>query len=254
MYDDYQAVHRTICSKIRSRERAVLKQIQEDYDAKAPSKDIAEQLSGSDEFSKHPSPIVNSAKHVFCERSRIAKTFFCEQSVFESKAGQARRLQVIHDMISLCALQERRAPRTSRKLKTASDILADQKATSPMSKKRKFTLDYQEDEENDASSPRFCTLDPSICKRKPADAEDIPLKCQSFQCLFYIGNLSLPLNERLRAYKNKYSLQRHTYRCCLKSVRSDDELNCPHPSCSGLVLQGVNHFKNHAAIIHDIHL
>lgn len=60
VYDDYEAVNRTICSKIRSRERAVLKQIQEDYDAKAPSKDIAEQLSESAEFSKHVSPIAST--------------------------------------------------------------------------------------------------------------------------------------------------------------------------------------------------
>ena len=89
VYDDYVAVNRAICSRIRARERAVSKQIQEDYDAKAPSRDIAEQLSGSAEFSKHVSPIASTTKHAFCERSRIASAF-CVYIAIRFDDSQAR--------------------------------------------------------------------------------------------------------------------------------------------------------------------
>ena len=38
VYDDYIAVNRAICSKLRMRQRAVIKQLQDVYDARAPSR------------------------------------------------------------------------------------------------------------------------------------------------------------------------------------------------------------------------
>ena len=148
VYDDYVADNRAICSSIQAWEWAVLKQVQDDYDATAPSRDIADQLNGSAEFSKHVSPIASTMKHGFCERSQKAEAFFCNKSAFESKDGQIRRLKVINDMISPCAPRERRVPRTSLKPKATLDPIVEQDTASSISKKRKLALDLLGNKEN----------------------------------------------------------------------------------------------------------
>ena len=254
VYDDYVTVNRAICSQIHARKRAVINQMQKDYDIKAPLKDSAEQRCGSDEFLEHVSPITGTSEHTFRERSRIAKAFFCDKSVFESEDGPSQRLKVINDMISLCALQERRVPLVFLKRKSILEPSANLDTASLISKKRqKPTLDCSEGPKNEPpSSPQLYGLDANTCDQEPANAEDFKLECQPFQCLFCIGNLGLSLSERLREYKNKYSLQRHIFRCRLRLVEPCDKLDCPHPACDGVLLQNVEHFKSHAEIVHRI--
>ena len=107
VYDDYMAVNRAIYSKLRMRQRTVLKQLQDAYDATAPSRDITEQLNGSaDFFYKRASATTVTMNHAFQKRSRITKTFFYDKSVFRSKGKLTLRLEVINKIISLYAQQK----------------------------------------------------------------------------------------------------------------------------------------------------
>ena len=254
VYDDYVMVNRAICSQIHARKRAVIKQMQKDYDIKAPLRDIAEQRDGSDEFLKHVSPIAGTSEPTFRERSQIAKAFFCDKPVFESEDGPCERLMVISDMISLCELRERRVPRVSLKRKSTPEPSVNQNTAFPISKKRrKPARDCSEDKNSEPpASPEYYDLDANTCKQKSADAEDIKTECQPFQCLFCIGDRGLSLSERFHEYSSKYSLQRHMLRCGFKSIECYDKLNCPHPACAGTLLQNIQHFKNHAETIHKI--
>ena len=221
VYDDYVAVNRAIYSKIRAREQAVLKQAQADYDANAAVKDIQEQLSGSVEFAKPISPILSTIEHASTERSRIAKAFFYDKLVFAAKDWFTERLEIVNSLISLCA------PRITAKRKLSLESLHDQDhiPLTSTSHTRKLAL---KDQDNTAPDFKSRKLGPAICKPEPAEVELFPVQCTPHQCLFCIGNPGLPLTERLREYKCKFSLQRHAQRCRLKSLEPDEVIACPH--------------------------
>jgi hypothetical protein len=254
VYDDYIAVNRAICSKTRARERAILKQIQASYDATIPVRDIQEQLSGSAEFSKHVSCTLNAVNHAFVERSRIAEAFFCDKSAFASEDGHARRLDIINDLIALCALRERRASRTSLKPKRVPRSLEEQEYAPTKSKKRKLALELLEDLENAQRESKSCKLESGVCRPESTDGENFPVECKPFQCLFCIGNPCLSLDARLYEYQGKYSLKRHAQRCRLGLMEPDEIIACPHPhpTCAEVSLHGIKHFKQHATTVHGV--
>lgn len=253
VYDDYVAVNRAIHSKFRMRERAVLKQSQADYDAEAPLKDIREQLAGSAEFLE-PVSLSSTTKHAFVERSCIAKAAFYDGSVFTAKDWFPRRLEIVNSLMALCALRERRPPRIYLKRKATIESLETQTKAPSKSKKRKLALECLEDQAS--TPPESASYDPSSDSCKPAGVQDFSIICSPYQCLFCIGSPDLPLDERLREYKNKFSLQRHIQRCGFRFIHSEEAIPCPHPHprCDGVSLHGVMHFKNHAAKIHGIFL
>ena len=79
------------------------------YDAYAPV------LRGSTEFSEHMSPCQESVTHTLFERSHIARALFCDKLTFTFQDRHARKLEIVNDLISLCALRERHARGTYRK-------------------------------------------------------------------------------------------------------------------------------------------
>ena len=180
---------------------------------------------------------------MFAERTRIAEAFFCDPSAFASESGQARRLEILDDMIALCARQERRA-RTYRKREDGAG-----------SQKRKRDLESPGSPTTAQPAAKFCKTEP-CAEAQPTGKEEFPKLCEPLQCLFCIGNASLSLNERRRPYYNKYSLRRHVDNCPYGPPAPDSELACPHPhpDCVGVVLKNLNDFKNHAVRKHGIDL
>ena len=115
---------------------------------------------------------------------------------------------MINDIIFFYALQERLVPRVSLKRKSSMEPLADQDIASFILKRRREpVLDSLEDKRNKSPSwPEIYKSAASTFKQESVDAEDFKAECRPFQYLFYIGNPGLSLIERLREYKNKYSL------------------------------------------------
>ena len=79
-----------------------------------------------------------------------------------------------------------------------------------------------------------------------------PLRCKSYQCLYCLGDIDLPLEKRLYNLDNKYSLQRHFDR--RHPFRPREPCSFPYSECAAVTLNSVMHFKNHAAPIHGIYI
>ena len=69
-------------------------------------------------------------------------------------------------------------------------------------------------------------------------------------CLICIGNEQLSYTERMRPFKRKYTLQKHLNTHIQQGLFSKP-FECKHVYCSEL-LQGIMHFKNHVARVHQV--
>ena len=88
------------------------------------------------------------------------------------------------------------------------------------------------------------------------DAKDVdPRICLPTQCLFCLGDESLPYHHRTYEYAKPHQMMNEAVKH-LKRFASGDEVPCPHPICKAaeLVLPSVMVFKNHAATVHKISL
>ena len=83
--------------------------------------------------------------------------------------------------------------------------------------------------------------------------ELVPLILPSTMCLFCLGDDELTIEGRTVSFSRIDSLRRHTDDKHLKYYDPDTPLLCPHPSCD-ISLHNVNHFKNHAATVHNVFL
>lgn len=103
---------------IKAQERALKKQIQAEYDAIAPVKDIQAQLEGNTESVDQTVLALGPVRYAFVERSRIAQTFFDPPSAFGAEGDVGWRVSIVNDLVSLCNLQEGRFRKASRRRKT----------------------------------------------------------------------------------------------------------------------------------------
>lgn len=116
---------------------------------------------------------------------------------------------------------------------------------------------------------QLCTLRESTC-RAPSENdfsteeigdsfmddefnESFPMHCPSYQCLFCLGDTSLPPKTRMYGFSQASSLKRHTNDLHLKYHHSDEGFECPHPICDYFV-SDTQHFKNHDFNIHNVRL
>jgi Protein of unknown function (DUF3435) len=224
VYDDYQALGRTLNSTIRAEERALLGRIQEEYDATAPVNDIQKQLNGelSDDDDDDAASEFVSVHLTFVERRRLADASLSDPSTFAAQKGFARHVDLSMDMIALCKRRERRRPRAKRSRGRPSVEMTDDQITLP--------------------------------NPEPEERYDVPLKCTRYQCLFCLASVDLHPEERELSYKSKFSLQRHTDRCHLNKFGRDESIPCPDRACKRVALGGKMHFKSHAALVHNFHL
>lgn len=86
-------------------------------------------------------------------------------------------------------------------------------------------------------------------------AKEFPMVCRPTQCLFCLGNESLPFHHRVYEYAKPHQMMNEVGRH-LKGFAPEVPVSCPHPQCksAGLVHSSVIHFKNHTAKVHKIFL
>ena len=228
IYAQYEEAKRAVDRKIKARERELIKQIQQEYDTIAPVQDMRAQLEGDVELL---SPVICTSgrvRYAFMERSRIAKAFFDPLSTCGAEDDVDWRVSIIDDMVSLCIRQEGvfRKARRIRRIQARGGCLDD--AERPLSA-------VKSDPKSDSSIPYI-----------------FPVRCKPYQCLYCLGDIDLPLEERLHNLGSKYSLQRHFDR--RHPFRPCEPCPFPHPKCAAVTLNSVMHFKNHAATIHGIYM
>ena len=221
IYEDYQVLGRMLNSTIRAEERALLKQVQEKYDAAAPVIDIQRQLNENVPDDDDDISDSETVQIKFVERRRIAEAALSDPSAFADQKGLHRHVDLCMNMIALCQRRKRRAPRTNDSRERPSIKI---------------------------------TVDQIVPKSEPEEKRNVPLKCRDFQCLFCLAS-NLPWEDKRQVYASKNSLQRHTDRCHLNQFQLSEKLPCPDDfACDEVILKGKMHFKNHAARVHDFFL
>ena len=231
IHDQYQEAKRDVERIIKVRERALKRQIQAEYDAIAPVKDIQAQLEGTVEPVCGTLPTSGPIQYAFVERSRIAKAFFDPPLTLGTNGDADWRVSIVDDLVSLCALQEGRFRKARQKQRI------------------RVIESHLDDHGSD------CTSD--SVKSESSESEShlpqvFPLRCKPYQCLHCLGNRTLPSDERLHNLGSKFSLQRHFDRCHI--FRPGQSCPFPDPECAVVTLDSLMHFKNHAAKVHGIYM
>jgi len=101
IHDEYQEAKRAVERLIKAQERALKKQIQAEYDAIAPVKDIQAQLEGNTESVDQTVLTSGPVRYAFVERSRIAQAFFDPPSAFGAEGDVGWRVSIVNDLVSL---------------------------------------------------------------------------------------------------------------------------------------------------------
>src|SRR5947208_6679396 len=84
------------------------------------------------------------------------------------------------------------------------------------------------------------------------DPDLFPMSCPGTQCLFCLGESSLCHSARTFSFSRRDALIRHVNGHLRPRDWSKNPF-CPHPVCEAK-LDSEMHFKNHAAVIHNIRL
>jgi hypothetical protein len=159
-------------------------------------------------------------EHLFQERTRVADAlFFSSKDITEQELLELR-INIISDLTALCFLRETQ--------NQSSSIL------SKANREAKEEVDEEKIEE---------LIDPNL----------FPLVCPSTQCLFCLGNECLSYGARTYLFSRTDALRKHVQTAHLRYLKTDDTVTCPHPVCE-VQLQGIMHFKNHVATVHNIFL
>jgi hypothetical protein len=162
-------------------------------------------------------------EHLFQERTRVADALFFSKDNIEQELLD-RRISIISDLTALCFLRETRNQKGSILLK------ANEKAEEEAYEK----VDEEKSEE---------LIDPNL----------FPLVCPSTQCLFCLGNECLSYGARTYSFSRTDTLRKHVQAAHLRYLKTDDIITCPYPVCEAK-LEGIMHFKNHVAIVHNVFL
>ncbi|KIV81297.1 hypothetical protein PV11_03492 [Exophiala sideris] len=218
IHDEYQELRRILNSTVRAEERALLKRIQQEYNDTAPIEAIQRQIKAVRDPRDTPNPERDPQQIKIPERRRMAEAAMSDPAVFVGHKALSRHIKCSLNIIALCRRRERRSvrPRCS-----GGQVPPESTVPSPQPSK------------------------PS------ANHETVgPLTCQKNQCLFCLFS-DLPQEDREKQYARKHCLQRHAERCRLGQFRDGDLIPCPDIlACRGMVFNGKEHFKNHAASIH----
>ena len=106
IHNEYEEVKRAIERLLKMRERELKKQVQAEYDATAPVRDIRAQLTGTVETMDSILPTPKLPQYAFAERSRIATAFFDPPSAASGNGDVDWRISIVDDMVSLCTRRE----------------------------------------------------------------------------------------------------------------------------------------------------
>jgi hypothetical protein len=120
------------------------------------------------------------------------------------------------------------------------------------------SLASQRETRQTGSSPSDMEALPEIPEH-PEDLsklEKIPLILKRKQCIFCIGDNSLPIQDRMRSFSRVSHMMDHIENVHLRHIPTGARLICHHPNCKHLgdFLKDLNHFKNHVQKVHRARL
>jgi hypothetical protein len=90
---------------------------------------------------------------------------------------------------------------------------------------------------------------------QPLPEVPFPLICKKTQCIICIRDDRSTYKYRTRTYATTNKMMNHVV-SHLEGVQASQRISCSHPVCQseGLVLNDLEHFKNHVATVHGITL
>jgi hypothetical protein len=113
-------------------------------------------------------------------------------------------------------------------------------------------LSYRGEVQCRKRSSRACS---ESSTEQPLPKDLFPLICKKTQCIICIGDDRSTYEYRTRTYATPNKLMNHVV-SHLEGVPASQRISCRHPVCQseGLVLNDLQHFKNHVATVHGITL
>ena len=97
---------------------------------------------------------------------------------------------------------------------------------------------------------------PPLVKEESPNLEPFPLVLAKTQCPICIGDESKSYEERMGSFCRPAKMMDHVERTHLKGKDPEARIECYHPTCKsqGLVLEHLQHFKNHVQTVHGVTL
>ncbi|KAK4551680.1 hypothetical protein LTR86_010967 [Recurvomyces mirabilis] len=216
--EEYKRAQRAYLQSKRDARKSMMKHIKAKYREKQPVVDILQQLGRSDTHSK-PTSESEMENALSDERRRALKALLAFAPT-ESTQQHTRRSGAIDAVRALCNHQGPPIRRACHRKAARKD------ATQPAS----YATITTQDEKTG------CDL--------------FPTRCQPTQCIFCIGDDTLPVELRMNEFRNRDGLKRHFLRKHLRHLSAGQAIKCPHPRCSDQWLDHADHVRNHAATVH----
>jgi Protein of unknown function (DUF3435) len=213
---EYQDLGRQLTNARKNLKVEIYREFRKDYIFRFHNEQMKRQLDKTTVADVYVEPVV---QHQLEERTRLQR-ILCDFSVdLSMKDIIGRKIRAINLMVALASRQE--AP------------------------KRRSSPAYEAPIKEESPCP-----DPF-----PTPAE-FPLVCHKTQCIICIGNERYSYAKRTRAFRRPSHMMDHVENVHLKYQPANEKVICHHPICKskGLVLNNVNHFKNHVEVVHNIAL
>jgi hypothetical protein len=95
-----------------------------------------------------------------------------------------------------------------------------------------------------------------LAEEESPDLEPFPLVLAKTQCPICIGDESKSYEERMGFFCRVSKMRDHVERIHLQGIVPEEKFPCYHPVCKsqGLVLEYLQHFKNHIQTVHGVSL
>ncbi|KAK4551279.1 hypothetical protein LTR86_011254 [Recurvomyces mirabilis] len=200
------------CAYLRSKRdarKSMMKHIRAKYRENQPVVDILQQLRGSDTHSKPTNE--NEMKNALSDKRRRALEALLAFAHNKSTQQHVRRSGAIDAVRALCDYQQPQIRRACHRKAACKDV------TEPGSHGMKKTQDEK------------------------IGYDLFPTRCQPTQCIFCIGDESLPIDLRMKKFRNRDCLKRHFLRKHLQHLSAGQAIKCPHPHCLDQWLEHANH-------------
>jgi len=213
---EYQDLGWQLTNARKSLKDEIYQEFRRDYIFRFHNEQMKRQLTKTTVANAYVEPVV---QHQLEERTQLQRILCDFSTDLSIKDIIGRKIRAINLMVALASRQEAQKPRSS------SAYEAPVKEESPRP-------------------------DPF-----PAPAE-FPVVCHKTQCIICIGNDRYPYKKRMRTFRRVSHMMDHVENVHLKYQLANEKIICRHPVCKyeGLVLNNVNHFKNHVEVVHGITL
>ncbi|KAK3669460.1 hypothetical protein LTR78_010646 [Recurvomyces mirabilis] len=215
---EYQQAQCAYLQSKRDARKSMMKHIRAKYREKQPVVDILQQLGRSDTHSKPTNE--NEMKNPLSDERRGALEALLAFAPNESTQQHVRRSGAIDAVRSLCNHQQPQTRRACHRKAACKDVIEPGSHGTEKTRDEKIGYDL------------------------------FPTRCQPTQCIFCIGDETLPIELRMNEFRNRDGLKRHFLRKHLRHLSTRKAIKCPHPRCSDEWLEHANHVRNHAATVH----